>query len=126
ARSLRLLLGGLIGRGGLLDGVHEAGGLGGLLGREPDLGLGTAVPRGVRGVELHRALVALDGEALGGGAVGLGGRGSLTEGRLRSSRGGGSSRRSLGSGDVRGGQGQGRLSHEVLERTGGEDHVVTE
>src|SRR5699024_12385754 len=35
-------------------------------------------------------------------------------------------RRSLGSGDVRGGQGQGRLSHEVLERTGGEDHVVTE
>src|SRR5699024_4540940 len=104
---------------------HEAGGLGGLLRREPDLGLGAAIPRGVRGVELLRALVALDGVALGGGAVGRGGRGSLAVGALLGSGGsGGRSSSTLRRGEGRGGQGQGGLGHEVLERTGGEDHVV--
>src|SRR5690606_18341922 len=95
------------------------------------LGLGAAVPRGVRGVELHRALVALDVEALGGGAVGQRGRGALAERGVLGSGGSGSSggrgrRGGLRRGEGRGGQGQGGLGHEVLERTGGEDHVVGE
>src|SRR5699024_2487250 len=69
----------------------------------------------------------LDGVALGGGAVGRGGRGSLAVGALLGSGGsGGRSSSTLRRGEGRGGQGQGGLGHEVLERTGGEDHVVGE
>src|SRR6188508_1478258 len=47
-------------------GAHKAGLLGRLLAVEPDLGDRTAIAGRLRHVVLHRALVALDGEALRG------------------------------------------------------------